>query len=556
MYKRTFFAAVIILLFISLASPALAQTYSFSLDEQIVDVYWNEDGTMSLDYVLVFTNDPFASPIDYVDLGLPTTDFIDSSISADVNGRPLSDISSSGYMGDGVGVAIGLGQSAIQPGDQGVVRVHVGDVRNVLREDSQDKEYASAVFSPTWFASKFVQGNTALTVTYHLPPGVQPEEPRWHSAPDGFPTEPTTALDEQGRVTYSWSNASANGYTQYLFGASFPKKYVPESAIGSTSFLEMLGISFSDLVSWTCCCGIGLLIIVVIALSIRSSRRRKLQYLPPKVSIEGHGVKRGLTAVEAAILMEQPMDKILTMILFSVIKKDAATVLTREPLEIEIVDSLPTDLHSHEVQFLEAFKLKKKSARRAALQDMMTDLVKNVAKKMKGFSRKETVAYYRKIMERAWQQVEAADTPEVKSEKFDDVMEWTMLDREYDDRTRRTFGSGPVFVPIWWHRYDPTFRPSAPSKTSSMPTSRGTGPSVSLPNLPGGEFAASMVTGVQTMSSNVIGSLTDFTSNITNKTNPVPVSKSSGGWSSGGGGGCACACACAGCACACAGGGR
>ena len=122
------------------------------------------------------------------------------------------------------------------------------------------------------------------------------------------------------------------------------------------------------------------------------------------------------------------------MILFSVIKKDAATVLTREPLEIEIADSLPADLQSYEVQFLEAFKQKKKSARRAALQDMMTDLIKNLAKKMKGFSRKETVAYYRKIMERAWQQVEASNTPEVKSEKFNDVMEWTMLDREYDDR--------------------------------------------------------------------------------------------------------------------------
>jgi len=556
MYKRIFLAALIFIFFISLSGIALAQTYSFSLDEQSVDVFWNEDGTMSLDYILVFTNDASASPIDYVDLGLPTADFNENSITAEVNGTALSDISSSGYMGDGVGVAIGLGQRAIQPGSRGTVRVHVGEVRNVFREDSQDNEYASAVFSPTWFGSKYVHGDTALTVIYHLPPGVQPDEPRWHSAPKGFPQEPITALDEQGRVTYTWSNPSANGYTQYLFGASFPKKYIPESAIGSTSFLEMLGISIDDLISWTCCCGIGLFIILVIALSIRSSRRRKLQYLPPKASIEGHGIKRGLTAVEAAILMEQPMDKILTMILFSAIKKDAAQVITREPLEIKITEPIPAGLQPYEAQFVQAFKLEKK-ARRDALQDMMTKFVKNVAKKMEGFSRKETVAYYRKIMERAWQQVEAADTPEVKSEKFDEVLEWTMLDREYDDRTRRTFGTGPVFVPIWWHRYDPTFHPSTPSRTTSMPTSRGTGPSVSLPNLPGGAFAASMVTGVQTMSSNVIGSLSDFTSNITNKTNPVPVSKSSGGWSSGGGGGgCACACACAGCACACAGGGR
>jgi len=30
---------------------------------------------------------------------------------------------------------------------------------------------------------------------------------------------------------------------------------------------------------------------------------------PPKISIEGHGIKRGLTAVEAAILMEEPLDR-------------------------------------------------------------------------------------------------------------------------------------------------------------------------------------------------------------------------------------------------------
>jgi len=47
-----------------------------------------------------------------------------------------------------------------------------------------------------------------------------------------------------------------------------------------------------------------------------------MQYLPPKISIEGKGIKRGLTAVEAGILLEEPLDKILTMILFGLIKKN------------------------------------------------------------------------------------------------------------------------------------------------------------------------------------------------------------------------------------------
>ena len=87
---------------------------------------------------------------------------------------------------------------------------------------------------------------------------------------------------------------------------------------------------------------------------------------------------------------------------------------------------------------------------------MTVKLIRSVGDKMKGFSRKETVDYYKSIMERAWQQVEAADTPEVKSKMFEEALEWTMLDKDFDDRTRRTF-TGPVFVPMWWGRYDPSW---------------------------------------------------------------------------------------------------
>ena len=42
----------------------------------------------------------------------------------------------------------------------------------------------------------------------------------------------------------------------------------------------------------------------MIVWGVYSGRSRKLKYFPPKISIEGHGIKRGLTAVEAGILME------------------------------------------------------------------------------------------------------------------------------------------------------------------------------------------------------------------------------------------------------------
>jgi len=555
MNKRILVLGLAAILSLLLPLNAFAQTYSFSLDKMDVHVYWNDDGTISIDYVLVFTNDPFASPIDFVDVGLPNPNFNINSIYADVNGNPISHIADSPYVTDGV--ELGLGTNAIQPGDTGVVHVVVGTVDQVLYPDDKDKAYVSGVFSPTWYDKEFVQGDTDISVTYHLPPGVQPEEPRWHSSPSGFPSEPTTGIDEEGRVTYTWQNPSADGYTQYKFGASFPQQYVPESAVVRPDpFAFLSNISLDNLLPFLC---VGFFVLMTIW-SMISNRRRKMKYLPPKIAIEGHGIKRGLTAIEAAILMEKPMDQILTLILFATIKKNAAQVVARDPLEIKILKPIPDDLRQYELDFLAAFDEKNVKAKRKALQKMMVNLVKSVSKKMKGFSRRETITYYRDITKKAWDQVEAADTPEVKAEKYDDVMEWTMLDREYEDRTRDVFRTGPVFVPFWWHRYDPGYSPSTVSRPSGAPKltpSSTTGGGVSMPTLPGSTFAASIVTGAQGFSSGVIGNISDFTSGVTRVTNPPPKSTSSSrSRSSGGGSSCACACACAGCACACAGGGR
>jgi hypothetical protein len=274
-----------------------------------------------------------------------------------------------------------------------------------------------------------------------------------------------------------------------------------------------------------------------------------MQYMPPKIAIEGHGIKRGLTAVEAAILMEQPLDKIMTMILFGVIKKDAAEVVTREPLEIKSAPSLPVGLHEYETNFLKAFAENTKT-RQKLLQEMMVKLIQTVSEKMKGFSRKESLDYYKAIMEKAWQQIEAADTPEVKSQKFDEALEWTMLDKDYDDRTRRVF-TGPMYVPMWWGHYDPTYTPRPAQAASGLPTSMPSQPS-GRSALPGADIAAQMVTGVQTFSQKVVGNVNTFTEKVTGATNPPPKPSGGSGGRSGGG----CACACAGCACACAGGGR
>jgi hypothetical protein len=549
MKRRLLTFAFVLILAFGMVIPAAAQSYSFDLDKEIVNVYLNADGTIGLDYQFTFTNSPGGHVIDFVDVGVPNGQF--SNVTADINGNPLS--ISSDYQGEGgSGFAVDLGSHAIQPGQSGTVRVSIGQVEQVLYPDDNDETYASAVFSPTWFGSQYVNGDTDLSVIFHMPPGVQPNEPRWHSVPSGFPSEPQTGIDSQGRVFYAWNNPSASASTQYLFGASFPKSYVPEGAIVTRPAFDFSAV-IDNMTSLLCCGFFAFMFVGLPALNAVQGNRRKMKYMPPKVAIEGHGIKRGLTAVEAAILMEQPLDKVMTMILFGVIKKNAAEVVTRDPLAIKSASPVPDGLHEYELNFLKAFQENNIKTRQGLLQQMMVKLIQTVSEKMKGFSRKETLDYYKAIMEKAWQQIEAADTPEVKSQKLDEALEWTMLDKEYDDRTRRVF-NGPVFMPMWWGRYDPTYAPRPVSTGSGIPASMQGQPS-GRSALPGADFAAQMVTGVQTFSQKVVGNVNTFTEKVTGVTNPPPKPTASSGGSRSGGG-CACACACAGCACACAGGGR
>ncbi|MCX6038935.1 MAG: hypothetical protein NTW99_13825 [Chloroflexi bacterium] len=545
---------VLIVLMFTMVSSVAAQSYSFNLAQEIVNVYWNSDGTMALDYVFTFVNDPAGHVIDFTDVGMPNGNFDMGSITADVGGQPVN--ISSDFQGDGPnGFSVDMGSHAIQPGQTGSVHVFVGQINQVLYKDSNEPDtYASGEFSPAYFTT--AHGNTNLTVIFHLPPGVQSQEPRYHATQGGWPCgdQPATAYDDQNRITYTWQCSTADGSTQYTFGSSFPKQYIPADAIYVPPAFDISGFisGLMSNLSGICCFGFFILMFVgAPILGAVNAKKRKLQYLPPKIQIEGHGIKRGLTAVESGILMEQPLDKIMTMILFGVVKKNAATVVTRDPLKIQLANPLPADLRDYESDFLQAFANADLAARRKGLQEMTVKLVSSLSEKMKGFSRKETIAYYQSIMERAWQQLEAAGTPEVKSQMYDESLEWTMLDKNYDERTRRVF-TGPIFVPIWWGRYDPGYRPVSTGSThsASMPASGGR----SSVSLPGSAFAASVVTGVQGFSSRVLGDLKSFTSGVTNRTNPAPVSKSGGSHS--GGGGHSCACACAGCACACAGGGR
>ena len=529
-----------------LAPAALAQDLRFTLDDNVVNLYLNSDGTVLIVYDMTFTCDLGADSITDVDIGMPNSSYSLADARASIDGAPLTNITKSPYVNPGV--AVSLGSHPIRPGQTGTLHVEV-PVQNMFYQDTEDPEYASINLVPHYYGSEYVHGITHLDVTFHFPPGVTSEEPRYHDQQFS-----AAGFDDEGRVFYTWTNNNASGSQSYKFGASFPKKYLAEGVVQKApAFSINFGSLCSSPILWLVVIGGGFIGLSV--LGSASQKRRKMQYLPPSLGVEGTGIKRGLTAVEAAILLEAPLNKVLTMILFSLVKKSQIIVESQKPLKVQVTNAPlgDTQLRDYEKSFLGAVEpdgtLKEK-----ALREMVIDLIGDVNKKLTGFSRKETEAYYKDIAARAWQQVEAADTPEVLGERWGEGFEWTMLDNDWDDHTRRTFQDRPVVLPTWWWGYRPWIGGSIPS-SPSVPSPASPGHPVTLPTLPGADFANTVVTGVENAANSVVSSVERFAGGVTDKTNPPPVS--SGSTRSGGGGySCACACACAGCACACAGGGR
>jgi hypothetical protein len=537
MTSRRLLPAVVFALSPAAAAPAAAQNYYFEVPREVVTVVVNADSSLDIDYQITFRNSASGDAIDIVDVGFPSDDYDLDSITADLDGHPLSGLRPSEYID--VGVEVPLSSYALPPGGTGTLHLR-GRNYHMVFEDSADDAYASCVFSPTWFGSDFTTGATHLTMTFVFPPGVTGDQSRWHEEEGG---EPTETFRRDGRVHYVWDWPTASPSSQYYFGISFPRAAVAE--VRSPPRFGWIGDLFGGLVAFGtqfCGCLVPITVIVLIAVfGAANKRRRRMKYFPPKAKVEGVGLKRGLTAPEAALIMERPLNVVLTLVLFGLLKKRAVAMESQDPLRFKKLPLKGNGLRPYEQEFLAAVA-DDGTLEESKLRELLIGLIKKVQKKMKGFSHRETVEYYRKIVQTAWRLVEEADTPDVKVEEFTNGLEWTMLDDDFGGRTRTIFVGYDFPRPYWWGG----FAPAAGQKG---------GASFDLPTLPGADFANAVVTRVEGIANGVVTKVESFTGTVTAETNPPPVRTSSGGFG-GGGSSCACACACAGCACACAGGGR
>ncbi len=538
MVKPRFFIVTlsIMLILVTFVGTVEAQR-QYQLDHEYAEIWINpEDGTIDLLYDISLTLNS-GDAINYVEVGQPKGDFTIGE-AVDQQGHILLTSDNSSESDYKVGVIL---NSPLTAG-QTVRFTLTTNVAGMIWEDTQNPGNVGMQFTPTWWDQASVLDLRVLIV---LPSGVTEDSVKTSVDWDNIQSE-------DGRLAVYWERSLSPGQ-RADFGVSFPKEYVDayETRDALTDFLQ----NYLGLLLLFGVVGVGVVAVLVIA--------RKSPYKKPTIGVETLGIRRGLTAVEASYLLDLKPTQIVTEILYSLLKKRAVWAEAAAPvLKLRIMDSFENKtgtpemtLRYYEIDFLNAIRDDGTLDEEKLAQTVMF-LRRTIEEKLRGYCRRDTIDYYRKIVTKAWEQVEQAGTSELSSKAYDEQLLWLLLDPNVKERTQTAF-SNLAFEPspfwLWyWYGYRhyhprPTYEPNikTPSQGAKPPT------------IPGADFANDIATAVENTSNNIVTNLEKFANSILpmappkSSRNPAH-HKSSCVCACAA---CACACACVSCACACAGGG-
>ncbi len=526
--------------FVSIVGLANAQR-QYHLEHQWAKIWINQNGSIDLFYDIEITLDSGPS-ISRVYIGQPQSDFTIGPV-VDQYGRTLT--ASDASQGSNYRVQVNLNQS-LAAGETIGFNLTT-NVARMIYEDTTNPGNVGMKFIPTWWEEASVLD---LKVSIVVPPGVTVNQVKTlESAPWN------NTLPEDSQLSIYWEKQNLAPDERFPVGVSFPKEFVQSyvtEPTGFVAFWQRYGIPLFI---------VGVIVVGGVAVVLVA---RKKPYLMPKISMETLGVRHGFTAVEASYLLDFKPTMIVTEILYSLLQKRAVWVESTNPsLKLKMMPPFENKvgpeeapLRYYEIDFLNAVK-EEGSLDEEKLARTVTTLRDTVEEKMRGYCRRDTVDYYRKIVDKAWGQVEQAGTPELASKAYDEQLLWLFLDPNRQSRTETVFRD-KVFEPSplwWWYWYGygyyhpkPTYKPNieAPSQAGKPPS------------IPGADFANNIATAVENTSNNIVANLEKFANAIV----PMPAAAKASSEPARHGSGCicacaacACACACVSCACACAGGG-
>lgn len=605
------------LLLLLVAAEAQA-AYQFAVPKVDMTVRIHPDASVDVDYVMEFDNQ--GQGIDIVDIGMPNFDYDRSRMRAKVDGQILTVIRDSEYVKPGVEVH--LGGFTIPRGMSGTFEFSFHH-EDLVFSDTTNDDLASFRITPTWFGEQFVVGTTDLKVGIVLPPGVEPDQVL-HQGLKEFTNKAKT--DEGTVVLFHWPGTRFTG--KHMAGISFPKAAMERvvtvsrwellvKAVENNPTLRfwlfaiagvLLAFAFFRFSGGTGCVvflmlagGFGAMsllsvpfqlfgipgMIGLVAVNETLLKRRKSRYLPPIAEVEGGGIKRGLTAPEAAVVLEEPLGKVLSLVVFGLLKKDVLvlaketpfTVTVREPFAMrDVAKKKRTQLRRERARqegvalraYEEAFLVRLETAPPDApladldFTDELQTLVQTTADRLSGFDLSDTREYYRRIIDRALKEAEATVPESAKSATtLDRGLEWILLSESAGDVFDRHHYRPPWYRRRYYGHHHGGGGGGIPLPSGGSDQGPGWSPTM-------GDAAAGYAGWAENVFGDMAGAILPGSvgdaakggfldlSGIDKVTGEVleAMAESSGSGGGGGGGGCACACAGCACACACAGGGR
>jgi hypothetical protein len=514
--------ALILLLSVNVP-PILGSSVAYRVDKVWVQIYVNEDGSINLIYNITVT---YISgvPEGIITIGMPKRDFKIHHI-RDAEGRSLSYQIISYRSFYGVDVAL---NKPIILNEPYTIIAYVF-VPEMVYDDAKNPGNVGLKFYPSTFDdAEGLIGSVRVKII--LPEWVKEDEVK--CAERKF----NSVCKEGNLIAVYWEEENWPPSEEFWVGVSFPKKYV---SMGSDAWYYILvGVSVAAFI-------VAVSIILVMAL-------RKVKYESPRIFIEALGPARGLTAVEAAVILDLKPIRVLTMILFSLLLKRAVTVVSTEPIlrlkKMEEAGSEEVNLRYYEISFLRAIR-PDGSLDEQMLARTYLELKDTVNLKIRGFSRIDTINYYRSIVDRAWQQVTQANTPELKCDALEENIEWLLADERFEENLKIAFPPDIIIYPRpgwWWYWGWPRNQPPTQSDRREVkPTP-----------IPGQEFTNNIVLAIQKAANNIVLNVQGFANRLIPiqrvqvPQRPLRYPNCVCACAS-----CACACACVSCACACAHGG-
>ncbi len=603
---------------------AQSQTYIFSVPTTKMQVYVQPDGSAHIIYDITFYNSGLGSPLDAFDIGTPNATYQLSQVEANLDGVAPRRIYDSPYVTPGIAIDVA---NPIEPTSTGTLHVEF-DVDNLVYQDVTRSGYASLQITPTWFDSDLVTSGGQLDIAIYMLPGISPDE----LLSQQVQFSDKVLYGERAVAVFSKSDWSAT--SAYRVGVSFPDRGMTglvrqnvvqlfnlwlEQNPGVALFFAAVSFALFALAFFRFTGGTGIVVFLGLTIAFAclaflipaltlvflpfaiaavifvevSLARRKKQYLPPIAQVEGGGIKRGLTAPEAAVILEEPLGKIVTLVIFGLLRKGVLTQVPDGKLRVKVAPEFAglkktrleaaqakgIVLHDYEHGFISALQGSAGEGNgmlveKADLSAATKELVTGAAARMAGFDLSDTQAYYRGIIKRAYTEAAALGDLKIREKQVDTDLEWILLDKNYPTVFNRP---GWTYQPMWVR---PWVTGGSPASTTggginlggSRPSSSGGG-GVNFGDVASG-FAGWAENTMGGLANTILpgslsvpsrsGGFTDLsgadkvTGDIFEALAKAASESNSRGGGSSGGGGRSCACACAGCACACAcaGGGR